>query len=80
MVSPQSLFFDRALIVFLNCFQEVLGVLFPDVFYSKAVNDQGEDDGAPLVFPQAGSGLALRVAMFLQSFCEEFLCDDPRLG
>jgi hypothetical protein len=45
-----ALFFDQALIVFLNCFQEVFGVFFTDVFYSKIVDDQGENDGATLVF------------------------------
>ncbi len=75
-----SFFFDRALIVFLDRFQEVLGVLLTDVFDSKVIDDQGEHNGTPLVFPQTGSGLALRVAMFLQSFGKELLCDDPRLG
>jgi hypothetical protein len=73
-----SFFFDRALIVFLDHFQEVLGVLLTNVFDSKVVDDQREHNGTPLVFPQTGSGLALRVAMFLQSFGEELLCDDPR--
>jgi hypothetical protein len=62
----------------LNRFQEVLGVLLTNVFDSKVVDDQREHNGTPLVFPQTGSGLALRVAMFLQSFGEELLCDDPR--
>ncbi len=75
-----SFFFDRALIIFLDCLQEVLGVLFSDVFDSKIVDDQGERNGMPLVLPQTRSCFALRIAMFLQSFGEEFLCDDPRLG
>jgi hypothetical protein len=75
-----SFFFNRALIVFLDRFQEVLGVLLTKVFDSKVVDDQREYNGTPLVFPLTGSGLALQVAMFLQSFGEELLCDDPHLG
>jgi hypothetical protein len=75
-----SFFFNRALIIFLDRLQEVLGVLLTGVFDSKVVDDQRERNGTPLVLPQTGSGLALRIAMFLQSFGEEFLCYDPRLG
>ena len=74
-----SLFFDRALTIFFDRFQEVLDVLLTDIFDSKVIDDQGENNGMPLVFPQTRSGLALRVAMFLQSFGEEFFCDDPCL-
>jgi hypothetical protein len=35
-----SLFFDQALIEFLDRFQEVLGVLLTDIFDSKVVDDQ----------------------------------------
>ncbi len=75
-----SFFFYRALIIFLYCLQQVLGVPLTNVFDPKIVVDQGERDGSPLLFPQTGSDLALRVAMFFQSFGEEFLCNDPCLG
>ena len=55
-------------------------MLLTDVFDSKVLDDQRERNGTPLVLSQTGSGLALRIAMFLQSFGEDFLCDDPRLG
>ena len=55
-------------------------MLLTDVFDSKVIDDQRERDGTPLVLLQTGSGFALRITMFLQSFGEEFLCDDPRLG
>jgi hypothetical protein len=51
-----SFFFDRALIIFLDCLQEVLGVLLTDVFDS---DDQEERNGMPLVLPQTGSGFTL---------------------
>jgi hypothetical protein len=37
----------------------MLGMFLADVFYSKIVDDEGENDWLPLVFPQAGRGLAL---------------------
>ena len=75
-----SFFFNQALIIFLDRLQEVLGVLFTNVFDSKDIDDQREHNGTSLVLPQTGSDFALRIAMFLQTFGEEFLCDDPRLG
>jgi hypothetical protein len=55
-------------------------MLLANLFDSKIVDNQGKSDGPPLVHPQTGSGLALWIAMFLQSFGEELLCDDPCLG
>jgi hypothetical protein len=54
-----SFSFDRALIKFLDCLQEVLGVLLTDVFDSEVIDNQQERDGAILVLPQTGRGLAL---------------------
>jgi hypothetical protein len=51
-----------------------------NIFNPEVVNDKGERDWSPLVCPQAGHGLALRVAMFLQPFGQEFLCNDLCLG
>ena len=52
-------FFDQALIIFLDCLQQVLDVFLTNVFDSKIVDDQCKGDGSPFVFPQPGSGLAL---------------------
>jgi hypothetical protein len=58
----------------------VLGVFLANVFNPEVVDDKGECDWSPLVCPKARRGLALRVAMFLQPFGQEFLCNDPCLG
>ncbi len=50
---------DRALVICSDCLQKVLGMFLANVFDAKVIDDQRERDGAPLVRPQAGSGLAL---------------------
>ncbi len=40
-------------------------MLLADVFDPKVVDDEEKPNRVPLMFPQAGSGLALGVAMLL---------------
>ncbi len=40
-------------------------MLLANVFDPEVVNNKGKPNWVPLVFPQAGSGLALGVAMLL---------------
>ncbi len=40
-------------------------MLLANVFDSEVINNEGKPNRAPLVFPQAGSGLALGVAVLL---------------
>ena len=41
---------------------------FTDIFNTKVVDDEAEEDGTPFVMPQALSGVTLLVAMFGEAF------------
>jgi hypothetical protein len=57
-------------IVFVESLGKMVGVFFANVFYAKAVNAEGEGNGAPIVLPEARCGSVLMVAMFVESFFE----------
>ena len=61
---------DGADIVFVENLGKMVGVFFADIFYAKVVNAEGEEDGAPIVLPEARCGRALMVAMFDELFFE----------
>ena len=47
---------------------KVIGVAFVDVFYAKVVNDEAEEDRAPLVAPEAWGGGTLVVTRLVETF------------
>jgi hypothetical protein len=57
----------RALIIFSYCLQQVLRMLFADIFDAKIVHDEAETNRASVVFPQSRGCGALAIAMFCQS-------------
>ena len=61
---------DGADIVFIENPGEMVGVFFADIFYAEVVNAEGEEDGAPIVLPEARCGRVLMVAMFVESIFE----------
>ncbi len=71
--------FKQAHIILLHRFYQVLGMLFPDVFYPKVVDNDGQGDWMPLMCPQPRHCFPLGVAVLLQSFCQELLGNDARL-
>ena len=55
-------------------------MLLANVLNPEVVDDEGERDWSPFVRPKSWGGLALGVPVFLESFGQEFLGDDSRLG
>ena len=56
---------------------EIESVALPDIFNAKVIDKQAKHKGAPLVAPQARSGGALVVAMFLETFFGENVSQGP---
>jgi hypothetical protein len=52
-------------------------MVFADVLQSKVINYNTEDDGAPLVLPEAWRGEALVIAVLLEAFFEEGVGQGP---
>ena len=52
-------------------------MFFAHVFDSEVVDDETEADGSPIVDPQSWRVVALVISMFVESFFEEFLGNDP---
>ena len=46
---------------------KVVGVAFVDVFYAEVVNNEAEEDWAPLVAPEAWDGGTLVVACIVEA-------------
>ena len=63
-------------IVFEEGVAQVVGVTVTNVFNAKIVNNEGEHDGAPLVFPEARSDGTLVVASDVEAFLEELVSKD----
>ncbi len=61
-------------VMFLESVFKMLGVFLANVFHSKVVHDQCELYWPCVVFPKAGYQFALLVAVFVQTFLEEFVC------
>ena len=51
----------------------------PNILNTKVNNKQAKDNWAPLMVPQARSGGALLVAVLLETFLKENVCQGPRL-
>ena len=58
---------------------EMKSAALPNIFDTKVIDKQAKNNGAPLVLPQARSGGALVVAVFLETFFEENVGQEPRL-
>ncbi len=54
-------------------------VLFAHILYPEVVDNEGENNGTSVVFPQAWGRLALAIAMLLQAFLKKLLGNDPSL-
>ena len=61
---------DGADIVFIENLGKMAGVFFANIFFAKVVYAEGEEDGVPIVLPEARCGRALMVAIFVESFSE----------
>jgi hypothetical protein len=61
-------------VMFLKCVFEMLGVFLAFVFHPKVVNNQCELHRPCVMFPKTGYQFALLVAVVVQSFFEEFVC------
>ena len=57
----------QALIIFSYCLQQVLRMLFADIFNAKVVHDEAETNRASVVFPQSRGCGALAIAMLGQA-------------
>mmetsp|Transcript_14926 Transcript_14926/g.34660 ORF Transcript_14926/g.34660 Transcript_14926/m.34660 type:complete len:283 (+) Transcript_14926:1156-2004(+) len=66
-------------VVGLENVDEVLCVFLANILHSEVINDEGELDGSPLVEPEAVDDGALVVAVGLEAFLEQFLCEDAGL-
>ena len=56
----------RALIIYSYCLQQVLCMLFTDIFDAKIVHDNAETNRPSVVFPQSRGCGALAIAMLGQ--------------
>jgi hypothetical protein len=61
-------------VMFLECVFEMLGVFLAFVFHPEVINNQCELYRLCVVFPKTGYQVALLVAMFVQLFFKEFVC------
>ncbi len=61
-------------VMFLDGVFEMLGVFLANVFHPKVVHNQCELYWPCVVFPKTGYQLALLVTVFVQTFFEEFVC------
>ena len=58
---------------------EMESVALSDIFNTKVIDKQSKHNGAPFVAPQAMIGGALVLAVLLETFFEENVCQRPRL-
>jgi hypothetical protein len=61
-------------VMFLECVFEMLGMFLANVFHPKVARDQCILYWLCVMFPKTGYQFALSVAMFVQTFFEEFVC------
>jgi hypothetical protein len=64
---------------FLDGVFEMQGVFLANVFCPKVVHDQCELYWPCVMFPKTGYQFALSVAVFVQMFFEEFICQSSLL-
>ena len=57
----------------------MLHILLANMLYPKIVDDEGEADGAGVMFPETGGCLALTISMLFEEFFEKLLGDDTSL-
>ena len=57
----------------------MINILFPFVFYSKVVDDEGERNGTGSVFPKSRSVLSLVVTVGGKTFSKKFVGKDAGL-
>ena len=62
--------FSDLVVLFQDC-SELDGVVLANIFATKIVNDKSEDDGVPLVAPEARSGGTLVIAMIFEELFKE---------
>ena len=58
-------------IVFLENRKQMVGMFFTHILYAKIVNYEGKADGAPLVGPETGCLVTLRVPVKFQPFFQK---------
>ena len=68
------------IVVLLDGVPKVDGMLFANVFNPEVVHYEGEHDGSPFVTPEAGSGIQLVVACFVETFLEKLVGQNSGLG
>ncbi len=66
-------------VVFLENLRKMVGMLPPNVLDAKVVNTENEQEKPPVMFPKARCDGVLMVAVLVEVFFEEILCEDARL-
>ncbi len=67
-------------IVFFENLDEVICVLFSNIFYTEIINYEAECDWSLIVLPEAWCFVTLAVAIFRQPLFEELLGNDSCVG
>ncbi len=66
-------------VVFHENLCKMVGVLLPNVLDAKVINTESEQERPPVMFPKARCDIALMVAMLVEAFFKEILCEDACL-
>ncbi len=66
-------------VVFLENLCKMVGVLLPYVLDAKVVDTESKQERLPVMFSEARCDVALVVAVLVEAFFEEMLCEDARL-
>ena len=67
-------------VLILYCCDQMIDILFPFVFYSKIIDDEGERNRTGSVFPKSRSVLALVITVGCKAFPKKFVGKDSGLG
>ncbi len=66
-------------VVFLENLCKMVGVFPPNLLDAKVVNTESEQERRPVMFPKVWCDVALMVAMLIEAFFKEILCEDACL-
>ncbi len=66
-------------VVFLENLCKMVGMLPPNVLDAQVIDTEIEQERLPVMFPKARCDVALMVAVLIEAFFEEILCNDACL-
>ena len=66
-------------VVFFECVFEVICMFFSNIFYSEVIDHECELYWSCLVTPESWDEFALMISVFVESFFEEFVCEEACL-